>query len=415
MKTKFFLGSLAIVISALLWSLDGTFLRPGLFSLPSPLLVFLEHTLGFVVLAPFLFIYRSQLKEINKKSWAAIFWVALFGGALGTTFFTKALFATGFVDISVVILLQKFQPIFAIILAAIFLRERFPREFYAYAGLAVVAGYFVTFKDPFIVSGIWSAPALAAVFSLLAAFAWGSSTVFGKYSLKNLNHGLLAALRFGLTVLIMVFPALYFYGTGVSAVAGKQWWTLITIVFSSGAVAMFLYYWGLKKVPASVSTLCELAWPVSAIIFDYFLNDNVLSTTQILGAFVLVLAAYRATALNQPITFTGKVLPGQGKGEEVGAKTANLDVALAAKLPPGLYDCVVTTEAKAVYSGLLYYGYNSLSQKDCLEVHLLNFSGDLKGQEITVTTKRFLRLPKKFNSLDGLKAKVEEDLKKTKE
>ena len=120
MKNKFFLGSLAIVVAALLWSLDGTFLRPGLFSLPSPLLVFLEHLLGFVVLAPFLFIYRTLLKEINKKSWAAIFWVALFGGALGTTFFTKALFATGFVDISVVILLQKFQPIFAIILAAIF-------------------------------------------------------------------------------------------------------------------------------------------------------------------------------------------------------------------------------------------------------------------------------------------------------
>lgn len=415
MKSKFFLGSLAIVVAALLWSFDGTWLRPNLFTIPSPLLVFLEHLLGFVVLAPFLFIYRAQFKEINKKSWAAIFWVALFGGALGTTFFTKALFATGFVDISVVILLQKFQPIFAIILAAIFLRERFPRVFYGYAALAVVAGYFVTFKDPFAVSGVWSAPVKAALFSLLAAFAWGSSTVFGKYSLKNLNHGLLAALRFGLTVLIMAVPALYFYRTGISAVAGKQWLTLITIVFTSGAAAMWLYYWGLKKVPASVSTLCELAWPVSAIIFDYFLNHNVLSATQIVGAFILVFAAYCATVLNQPITFTGKVLPGMGKGGEVGAKTANLDVVLAAKLSFGLYDCTVTTEAGATYGGLLYYGHNSLSQKDCLEVHLLNFSGDLKGQNIIVTTKRFLRLPKKFHSLDGLKAKVEEDLGRAKE
>ncbi|MBI5466525.1 MAG: EamA family transporter [Candidatus Kerfeldbacteria bacterium] len=107
---KILVGSLAVVFATLLWSLDGTFLRPQLYTLPSVLVVFLEHGLGFVVLVPWLLIFKNQLKLITKKQWLAIFWVALFGGALGTTFMTKALFMTGFKDISVVILLQKFQP-----------------------------------------------------------------------------------------------------------------------------------------------------------------------------------------------------------------------------------------------------------------------------------------------------------------
>ncbi|OGH89155.1 MAG: hypothetical protein A2537_00975, partial [Candidatus Magasanikbacteria bacterium RIFOXYD2_FULL_36_9] len=234
MKNKVLVGSLAVIISALLWSLDGTFLRPHLFSLPSPFVVFLEHSLGLIILIPFLLIYKSELKNINKKTYLAIFWVALFGGALGTTFMTKALFLTGFKDISVVILLQKFQPIFAIGLAAIFLRERFPRVVYLYSFIAIAAGYFVTFSNPWTIANLKTVSALTALFSLLAAFSWGSSTTFGKYSLKNIPFGLLTALRFLFTVLIMVAPVLYFYSTKFSSISNLQWSTLITIVFTSG-------------------------------------------------------------------------------------------------------------------------------------------------------------------------------------
>src|SRR3989344_3244744 len=296
-KNTIFIGALAVVVAALLGSLDGTLLRPHLASLSPTLVVFLEHSLGFIVLLPFLFIYKSELKKITKKQWGTIFWVALFGGALGTTFFTKALFLTGFVDVSVVILLQKFQPIFAILLSAIILKERFPAKFYIYAICALIGGYFVTFKDPSSIN-LGNATTMMAIFSLLAAFSWGSSTTFGKYSLKNINYGLLTALRFGFTIIIMLIPAIKYFST-LSSVEPNIWRTLIIIVFTSGAVAMYLYYYGLKKIPASLATLCELAWPVSAVIFDYFFNHNILSATQIIGAVVLIIAVTLATRLNK--------------------------------------------------------------------------------------------------------------------
>jgi drug/metabolite transporter (DMT)-like permease len=78
LKNKTFIGALAVVVAALFWSLDAVFLRPRLASVSATLVVFLEHSLGFIILLPFLFIYKSELKKITKKQWLTIFWVALF-------------------------------------------------------------------------------------------------------------------------------------------------------------------------------------------------------------------------------------------------------------------------------------------------------------------------------------------------
>jgi drug/metabolite transporter (DMT)-like permease len=325
------IGSLLIIIAALLWSIDSTFLRPHLQTLPSTLVVFLEHTLGFIPLIPFLFVYRKELKKITKKQWLAIFWVALFGGALGTTFFTKALFLTGFTDISAVILLQKFQPLFAIVLAALFLHERFPPRFYLLSTLALIGGYFMTFPNPFTISTLSHTSLLIIAYALLAAFAWGSATVFGKYSLKTIPFGLLTALRFGVTMLIMVIPASRYFST-ISTIHGMQWGIFGLIVVTSGAFSIYIYYSGLKRIPASLVTLCELAWPVSAVVFDYVINHTQLTVLQLLGTVVLLGTITYCTWLMRARTLIGIVHHGHKLGEKTGAKTANLDLALAKKL-----------------------------------------------------------------------------------
>lgn len=111
-----------------------------------------------------------------------------------------------------------------------------------------------------------------------------------------------------------------------------------------------------------------------------------------------------------PHTITGKVQPGLNKGKTTGARTANLSVSLAKDLPTGLYTAVVKI-GKERFAGLLYYGYNSISHKDCLEVHILNFSQDIYGKKLTVTTQYFLRPAKKFKTKKALIAQIQKDLK----
>lgn len=74
-----------------------------------------------------------------------------------------------------------------------------------------------------------------------------------------------------------------------------QWGTLVLITFSTGLVALGFYYFGLKKTPARITTLCELVWPASAILIDYFFYHKTLSWTQMLGIGLLSFAIYQVT------------------------------------------------------------------------------------------------------------------------
>jgi len=71
----------------------------------------------------------------------------------------------------------------------------------------------------------------------------------------------------------------------------------------------------------------------------------------------------------------------------MGVHTANLPIKLAKTIHKGLYLSKVTIENKD-YKGLTYYGINSLTNKDCLEVHILGFDNDIYGKEITVETQK---------------------------
>jgi riboflavin kinase/FMN adenylyltransferase len=90
-------------------------------------------------------------------------------------------------------------------------------------------------------------------------------------------------------------------------------------------------------------------------------------------------------------------------------QTANLDLKLAGNLPKGLYTCRANFDNQS-HNCLLYYGYNSLSKSDCLEVHIVNFSGNIYGKKITINTDRYLRLPKKFDSTEKLAEQLTKDL-----
>ena len=163
------LAPLFVIIAASLWGVDGIVLRPSLYNLPVSLVVFVESTLVAFLLSPYFIRKIHSLKTLRQKDWLAFFFVALLGGAIGTMAITKALFYVNFINLSVVILLQKLQPVFAITLAAVFLREKLPRQFFFWAALAVIGAYFMTFGTKLPDFSTGDKTTIAALFSLLAA------------------------------------------------------------------------------------------------------------------------------------------------------------------------------------------------------------------------------------------------------
>lgn len=292
-------GPIFVIIAALLWSFDGV-LRRGLYSLPPSTVVFYEHLLGAVVLLLLFGKWFPDLKKMTKKEWVAIVIVSLFSGALGTIFYTAALGKVNYIQYSVVVLLQQLQPIWAISAAAILLKEKLTKSFIFWAVLALGSAYLITFKDLQVSLQTGSGTAIAGILALSAGFMWGSSTAISKYVLNKVSFLTGTALRFFIAP-IFAFGFVFAQGqtSSLFSLNQSQWTSLLLIVFSTGLVALAIYYYGLKKTPARVTTICELVWPASAVFIDYFYFQKGLSATQFLGIGILLFAIYKVTSFKK--------------------------------------------------------------------------------------------------------------------
>lgn len=291
MKTFKYLPPLAVVVAAVLWSFDGL-LRQNLASVSSFLVILLEHVIGAILFIPLLIKGWSEIKNLSQRAWVSVAWVALFGGILGTFFYTKALSYVGSIDLSVVVLLQKFQPLFAIALAAVILKEPLTRKYLTYAAVAVVGGYLVTFGNGLPTISTDDTTVIASLMALCAAFAWGSSTVLGKHALRHLSFFTLASLRLWVTSIVagIVFFALP-HRPDPTALSGSEWLFILAIVLSTGSVALFIYYYGLNHIPATHATVYELFWPLSAVLIDWLVRDRLLTPSQMIGGVLLIAAS----------------------------------------------------------------------------------------------------------------------------
>lgn len=169
---------------------------------------------------------------------------------------------------------------------------------------------------------------------------------------------------------------------------------------------MFLYYFGLRRVKASQATILELFRPLSAIILDYFLNGNVLTPLQIGATIVLFFAIFKIVqAQNKLISFTAKVIHGQGRGFH----TANLDV-INLEIPQGIY-LVDAIWKKKKYKGLMHFGYRSTYHDSIsTEVIIAKFNDDIYGQDINIVVHKKIRDIIEFSSPKALKEQIAKDM-----
>lgn len=293
-------GPIFILIAATLWAFDGL-IRQHLYTLPPITIIFFEHLFGLLLLLPF--VYKNLFTtKLGKREWGLIVLISVLSGVLGTLWFTTALGKVHFISLSVVFLLQKLQPIFAITTATIFLKEKFERGYILWALLALASAYFVTFPNGVVNMETGDGTALAALYALGAAFAWGSSTTFSKMLLGKVDAKLSTFYRFLIT-LVIALPVLFLFGHGasLSAPTGAQFGWLALIAVSTGMVALYIYYKGLSKTPVHITTILELTFPFIAIILDMVVNDVTLVPTQWLAALVLVWSIYKISSLRENV------------------------------------------------------------------------------------------------------------------
>lgn len=273
---------LTVAAAASLWGTAGILRATLAVELPASTVVAYEHALLVLATLPWVPAAVRTFLDLSRRSRVAVVAIGAGASALATTLFTAA-FRYG--DPTSPLLLQKLQPVVAILLAAWLLGERPRRRFVPLASIALAGGYLVSFPDPGAVTVERAAPALLA---LAAAALWAGGTVLGRALVPRVPPMQLTALRFltGLPVAwtIAVWQAGF---DGVRIEAGDVG-PLALLALGPGLLALTLYYRGLRGTPASLATLAELAFPLTAVGLGALVLGQRLVASQWLGILLLV-------------------------------------------------------------------------------------------------------------------------------
>jgi riboflavin kinase/FMN adenylyltransferase len=118
-----------------------------------------------------------------------------------------------------------------------------------------------------------------------------------------------------------------------------------------------------------------------------------------------------AALLGRPPEVEGIVIRGDGRGRELGFPTANLDVPEDLLVPPdGVYAGWARERRAAVSIGTNPH-FDGVERR--VEAHLLDFDDDLYGERLVVEVWSPIREQRRFDSLDGLVAAIDDDVERT--
>lgn len=190
-------------------------------------------------------------------------------------------------------MLQKLQPLLALVMAAVLLGERLTPRFGFFAVPALAGAWLLSFPAPLDV-GVQSLT--AAALAVGAATLWAAGTVLGRLASAELSFMHVTTLRFLVGLLVLASFA-WVSGTPVSVPASLVL-RVVALAAIPGLLALILYYVALRRTPASRATLAELAFPVTATFVGVTLLHGSLATSQWLG-FGMVLASVVALALHE--------------------------------------------------------------------------------------------------------------------
>jgi riboflavin kinase/FMN adenylyltransferase len=125
--------------------------------------------------------------------------------------------------------------------------------------------------------------------------------------------------------------------------------------------------------------------------------------------------------LGRPVALLGRVVHGDARGRQLGFPTANLNPLHELHPPPGVYACRASRLERASDRGsaprleaVTHIGPRPTVDGEAgetrVEVHLLDFEGDLYGAHLEVEFVAQLRGPQRFPDLEALKAQIGRDV-----
>ncbi len=299
MKTRRLLsGPLLVAMAALLWATEALVRYPTANASDPMLMVLVEHLIATVFLLPYvLFRQRPKLFSLTSREWVAASFVGICGSALAMLCFTLSF---RYVNPSVSILIQKFQPVLVVLIAFVVLGERPERNFYFWALIAFLATLVLSFPDLDFKSAlnIGDQHTKGILYAGAASALWAISTVFGKFLLSSTPVSVTAFWRFffgSLTLLVMCSNQSL--NSLLTIIHNPNLLSILYLSIFPGLLGMVIYYAGLNRTSASVTTFVEILYPVLAVLLNTIFLKTPLNLVQVISGTVLILVVVKISTV----------------------------------------------------------------------------------------------------------------------
>jgi drug/metabolite transporter, DME family len=273
-------GVALVSLAAAMWGLDGLIRKPLSDSTSAYTIVFGEHVVLVALTLPLAVAAFTALWRAGWSYVGAGIMVGAGASAIATILFTKAISHGDFIT---VVVLQKVQPLVAVLGAWLVLKEQ-PRPRFAWFLIPALAGiWLIALPDPLDPHAHGLEP---IVETLAAAALWGMGTVFGRYLGRKLAFEHVSTVRFGFGLIASAIALPIVGAAAYSNLHDSFWIAVLALV--TGFLALNLYYYGLRRTPALLAAIGELAFPVSATIVGIVVFHSHLTRTQWIGIGITV-------------------------------------------------------------------------------------------------------------------------------
>lgn len=118
-----------------------------------------------------------------------------------------------------------------------------------------------------------------------------------------------------------------------------------------------------------------------------------------------------ARLLGRPYDMCGRIAYGEQRGRTIGFPTANIHLHRRVTPVYGVYAVLMSGRTLPPWPGIANVGRRPTvaGHRERLEVHLLDYRGNLYGQQVKVDFLHYLRPERRFESLDALRQQIQKD------
>src|SRR5437762_3989233 len=201
-------GPWLVGLGAALWGTESAWRIPLNELFDAKVIVFWEHVFILIMLLPILIPRLIEIPKVSARTWGYILFSGFAGSAVGTIFFTLAL---KYGNPTVVNVILNIQPVISTIGAFLLFGDRLARRFFFYAGVAIIAGVFVSVTHPTMIGVSFERAGLnlGTGYALICALFLGLSTVAGRGVMTGMSLRLAASLRIVVGLFCMTLILLF--------------------------------------------------------------------------------------------------------------------------------------------------------------------------------------------------------------